>query len=106
MHKGQKVYETVCAVCHQPDGGGVPGLNPPLIGTDWVLGSKSRLIGVVLKGLQEKIEINGDSYDNIMPANDYLTDKQIADVLTFVRNSFCNKASVVKAEEVAVLRKK
>ena len=106
MHKGQKVYETVCAVCHQPDGGGVPGLNPPLIGTDWVLGSKSRLIGVVLKGLQEKIEINGDSYDNIMPANDYLTDQQIADVLTFVRNSFCNKASVVKAEEVAVLRKK
>jgi mono/diheme cytochrome c family protein len=104
--RGQKVYETVCSVCHQPDGGGVPGMNPPLIKTDWVLGDKARLIGIVLKGLQEKIEINGDSYDNIMPANDYLTDQEIADVLTFVRNNFGNKASAVKAAEVKALREK
>ena len=106
MANGQKIYETVCSVCHQPDGGGVPGMNPPLIKTDWVLGDKSKLIGIVLKGLQEKIEIDGDSYDNIMPANDYLTDQQIADVLTFVRNSFGNKASAVKVLEVKMLRSK
>jgi mono/diheme cytochrome c family protein len=104
MANGKKVYETVCTVCHQPDGGGVPGMNPPLIKTDWVMGDKAKLIGIVLKGLQEKIEINGDSYDNIMPANDYLTDQQIADVLTFVRNSFGNKASAIKAAEVKTLR--
>ncbi len=103
---GQKVYETVCAVCHQPDGGGVPGMNPPLIKTEWVLGDKSRLIEIVLKGLKDKIEIDGESYENIMPANDYLTDQEIADVLTFVRNNFGNKASGIKPAEVKALRQK
>ncbi len=103
---GQKVYETVCTVCHQPDGGGVPGMNPPLIKTEWVLGDKSRLIGIVLKGLKDKIEIDGESYENIMPANDYLTDQEIADVLTFVRNNFGNKASGIKPAEVKAIRQK
>jgi mono/diheme cytochrome c family protein len=101
---GQKVYETVCATCHQPDGSGVPGLNPPLIKTGWVLGDKSKLISLVLNGLQDKIEINGESYENIMPANDYLTDQEIADVLTFVRNNFGNKASSIKPSEVKAQR--
>ena len=100
---GQLVYEQNCLTCHQTNGSGVPNLNPPLRGTDWVLGDKTRLINVVLKGLQGQ-EIEGDTYDNAMPAHDFLTDTQIADVLTYVRSNFGNKASEVTADEVKALR--
>ncbi|GAB3949400.1 hypothetical protein GCM10028805_25510 [Spirosoma harenae] len=100
---GQKIYEQNCLSCHQTDGSGVPGLNPPLRGTDWVLGDKTRLINVVLKGLQGQ-EIEGDSYDNSMPAHDFLTDAQIADVLTYIRSSFGNKADAITPDEVKTTR--
>lgn len=102
---GQVIYEQNCLTCHQANGSGVPNLNPPLSATDWVLGDKSKLINVILKGLQGQ-EIEGDVYDNAMPAHDFLTDTQIADVLTYVRSNFGNKASEVKADEVKALREK
>ena len=100
---GQLIYEQNCLTCHQANGSGVPNLNPPLRETDWVLGDKNRLINVLLKGLQGQ-EIEGDVYDNAMPAHDFLTDNQIADVLTYIRNSFGNKASAVTADEVKTVR--
>ena len=100
---GQLIYEQNCLTCHQSNGSGVPNLNPPLHGTDWVLGDKNRLINVVLKGLQGQ-EIEGDMYDNAMPAHDFLTDDQIADVLTYVRSNFGNKATVVTTDEVKAVR--
>ena len=100
---GQVVYEQNCLTCHQANGSGVPNLNPPLRGTDWVLGDKTRLINVVLKGLQGQ-EVEGDAYDNAMPAHDFLTDTQIADVLTYIRSSFGNKADAITADEVKVTR--
>ncbi len=102
---GQLVYEQNCLTCHQANGSGVPNLNPPLRGTDWVLGDKTRLINVILKGLQGQ-EIEGDVYDNAMPAHDFLTDTQIADVLTYIRSSFGNKANEVTADDVKALRAK
>ncbi|WP_026997803.1 c-type cytochrome [Flectobacillus major] len=102
---GKAIYETYCLVCHQEDGSGVPNMNPPLIKTDWVLGDSARLINVVLKGLKGE-EINGDSYSNEMPAHDFLTDKQIAEVLTYVRSSFGNTASAIKPEYVKIQRQK
>ncbi len=101
---GAAVYAQYCLACHQADGGGVPSLNPPLRGTDWVLGDKNKLITVLLKGLQNA-EVNGETYDNAMPAHDFLTDQQIADVLTYIRKSFGNKAEAVRIEEVTALRK-
>jgi mono/diheme cytochrome c family protein len=101
---GQQVYEQYCLACHQADGSGVPSLNPPLKQTDWVQGDKTRLINVVLKGLQEPIEINGESYNNVMPAHDFLSDKEVADVLTFIRSNFGNKADAVTPEEVKKTR--
>ncbi|RRB01169.1 cytochrome c [Larkinella rosea] len=101
---GQQVYEQYCLACHQADGGGVPNLNPPLKQSDWVTGDKTRLINVILKGLQEPIEINGDTFDNVMPAHDFLSDKEISDVLTFIRSSFGNKAEAVSAEDVKKVR--
>ena len=100
---GQLIYEQNCLTCHQSNGSGVPNLNPPLRGTDWVLGDKTRLINVVLKGLQGQ-EIEGDMYDNAMPAHDFLKDDQIADVLTFIRSNFGNKADAITADEVKAAR--
>lgn len=102
---GKIIYETYCLACHQEDGGGVPNMNPPLIKTDWVLGDSSRLIKVILKGLKDT-EINGDSYSNEMPSHDFLSDYQIAEVLTYVRKSFGNQASIINPETVQKQRAK
>lgn len=101
---GQKIYIATCLTCHQADGGGVSNMNPPLIKTTYVLGDKNKIIQIVLKGFSEKVEINGDEYSNVMPAQSTLTDQQVADVLTYVRNSFGNKASAVKAADVKKVR--
>jgi mono/diheme cytochrome c family protein len=106
MERGKKVYETYCLACHQPDGTGVPNLNPPLVKTKWVLGDKKQLAKIILKGLKGgEIEIEGDQFHNPMPPQEsVLSDKEIADVLTYVRNSFGNKASLVTAAEVKAVR--
>ena len=102
--RGKKVYETYCLACHQQDGTGVPRLNPPLVKTSFVLGDKKMLIGIVLNGFDEPIEIDGDTFSNVMASHDFLKDQEIADVLTYVRNSFGNKASAVMPDEVAAVR--
>ena len=79
---------------------------PPLIKTDMVLNDKDKLIEITLNGLSGKIEVNGKIYNNIMPPHSHLSDKQIADVLTYVRKSFGNNASEVTVEEVQKVRNK
>ena len=101
---GKKVYMQTCVSCHQVDGGGVQNMNPPLIKTDYVLGDRTRLIKIVLNGFNENAEINGQTYSNNIPSHDFLTDKQIADVLTYVRNSFTNKAPAITMAQVKVVR--
>jgi mono/diheme cytochrome c family protein len=104
MDRGRTVYEQNCLACHMDDGSGVPNMNPPLKKTQWVLGDKKKLIGVVVNGLNDEIEINGETYHNPMPGMDYLTDLQISDVLTYVRNSFGNKAAPVTPQDVKAYR--
>ena len=106
MERGKKVYNAYCITCHQPDGGGVPLLNPPLVKTAYVLGSKTKLIQVILKGMNSHEEIDGETYSNTMAPFDYLTDQQIADVLTYIRNSFGNKATAVTPGDVKYVRAK
>ena len=106
IERGQKVYAAQCLTCHQADGGGVSNMNPPLIKTKWVLGDKTKLIQIVLQGLSTGVEINGDEYHNVMAAHDFLTDQEIADVLTYIRNSFGNKAKAVMPSEVKAVRAK
>lgn len=105
-HPGKKVYDSFCLVCHMADGSGVPGMHPPLIQTEWVTGDKNRLIDITLNGMSGKIEVNGETYNSIMPPHSHLTDKQIADVLTYVRQSFGNNASEITVEEVQKVRNK
>jgi glucose/arabinose dehydrogenase/mono/diheme cytochrome c family protein len=104
MVAGQTVYNTYCAPCHQRDGKGAPGMNPPLAGVNIVTGNKTEVIKIVLNGYDKKDKINGETYQNVMPPHNWLTDQQIADVLTYVRKSFGNKAEEVKVEEVTKTR--
>lgn len=102
--RGKTVYSQYCLSCHQADGGGVTGLNPPLIKTDYVLGDKTRLINIILKGYNKGVEIDGEVYSNPMPPLNFLTDQQVADVLTYVRNNFENKASAITPAQVKIAR--
>jgi len=103
---GEKVYTKFCISCHQADGGGVPHLTPPLINTSYVLGDKQALINILLNGLKN-VDIDEETYSNPMPPlGGILKDQQIADVLTYVRNSFGNKASAVTVAEVKEARSK
>jgi mono/diheme cytochrome c family protein len=103
---GEKVYTKFCISCHQADGGGVPHLTPPLINTSYVLGDKQALINILLNGLKN-VDIDEETYSNPMPPlGGILKDQQIADVLTYVRSSFGNKASAVTVAEVKEARSK
>ena len=98
----------LCFTCHQPTGLGLPGQFPPLAGSDWVLGDKERLIKISINGLMGEIEVNGQKFNGAMPPPGIppgsLTDSQIADVLTYIRNEWGNSASAVTASEVAAVR--
>jgi mono/diheme cytochrome c family protein len=100
---GKALYAQNCLVCHQADGGGVERMNAPLTKTSWVLGDKTRLVNVLLNGMQG-VEIDGEVYTNVMPAFTQLSDQQLAEVLTYIRNSFGNKASAVSSAEVKAVR--
>lgn len=102
---GKMVFGQNCAACHQADGGGLKGAFPPLAKSDFLMADKKRAIGVVMNGLNEKITVNGTEYNGVMPALG-LDDEDIANVLSYVRNSWGNKSDEVKSSEVKALRKK
>ncbi|WP_373497443.1 PQQ-dependent sugar dehydrogenase [Aquiflexum sp.] len=105
LEAGAKLYTQYCLTCHGPDGKGAEDLIPPLSQTDWVTGNKGRLIRVMLMGLSGEITVNGQKYNQEMPAYDHLSDQEIADLLTFIRNDFGNKSGAVIAGEVFEERK-
>ncbi len=106
VDRGKKVYDVQCLTCHQADGQGVQAMVPTLVKTRWVLGDKTALIQMVLKGSQGKIEIDGDKFHGVMAPHSELSDQDIADVLTYVRNSYGNKASAVTPAQVKTARTK
>ncbi|MFK7922490.1 MAG: PVC-type heme-binding CxxCH protein [Bacteroidia bacterium] len=107
---GKEIYsrDGYCQTCHQADGKGLSASQfPPLAGTKWVLEDKERLIKIALNGLMGPIEVAGKTYPGQVPMTPYrglLNDKEMAGVLTYVRNSFGNEASVVTEAEVAKVR--
>jgi mono/diheme cytochrome c family protein len=104
--EGKDVYVKYCISCHQTDGSGVPNMFPPIFKSDWVNGDKNRIINVLLNGLEGDIEVNEAPYSQVMPKQDYLTDMQIALVLTYIRQNFGNNADAVLPADVARLRGK
>jgi putative membrane-bound dehydrogenase-like protein len=105
---GEMVYEMACLPCHQPGGKGLPGVYPPLAGSEWVRGETARLIKIPLHGLTGKITVAGHDFGgpNAVPMPSFagLTDEQLADVLTFVRKEFGANAPAVSPAEVAKVR--
>ena len=105
---GEAIYEMACLPCHQTEGKGLPGVYPPLAGSEWVQGDSGRLIKIVLHGLTGTITVSGQTFGGAdavpMPSLSGLTDKQIADVLTFVRTGFGAKTPAVSADEVKKAR--
>jgi mono/diheme cytochrome c family protein len=102
---GKAIYEQTCLPCHQADAGGVPGMNPPLQKSPYVQGPPARLIGIVLQGLNAGVEIDGESYSNPMPPfSTVLKDQEIADVLSYLRSHFGNKAGPISISQVSNIR--
>ena len=106
VQRGKFIYKKACLSCHQEDGDGVPRMFPTLVKTKWVLGKKTDLIQIVMKGSSGQVEIEGETYHNVMAPHNDLTDRQIADVLSYVRNSFGKKAIAINAAEVKAERNK
>lgn len=93
---GRTVYENNCQSCHQASGDGVPGVFPPMIGSEWVTGEPSRLVRILLHGMQGPVEVAGATYNGAMPAwGGVLRDEEIAAVATYVRQLGTNEAGVV-----------
>jgi mono/diheme cytochrome c family protein len=101
---GKEVYSLNCQSCHMEKGEGVEGLYPPVAKTTYVKDTK-KIIGIILNGQSGEITVNGKKYNADMPAQAYLTDQQIADVLTYVRSSWGNKYPAVTAAQVKAERK-
>ena len=103
VERGKKVFLTSCFACHLATGEGLPGVFPPLAGSDYLKADKDRAIKVVIKGLSGPVTVNGKLYNNLMPPQDY-TDDQAADVLTYVMNAWGNSYGSVTATEVKRVR--
>ena len=101
---GKQTYAGLCTACHQPTGKGLEGLAPPLADSEWVKGDPERIIKVVMHGLRGPIKVKGLSYNYDMPAAGFLSDEQIAGVLTYIRREWDHEASPVPLDLVQKIR--
>jgi len=101
---GANIYSSRCANCHQADGEGVANAFPPLTRARWVE-DKGQIIRILLHGMQGPVEVRGSTYNGNMPAwGNILSDREIAAVITHVRQSWGNDHSEVTAEEITAVR--
>ena len=100
---GKRLFDTMCATCHQLAGQGVANKYPPLAGSDFLNADKDRAILVLIHGRSGEIAVNGKTYNNTMPSFP-LSDDDIANALTYVYNSFGNSGKEVTPQEVKALR--
>jgi mono/diheme cytochrome c family protein len=105
--RGKKIFAANCQTCHQANGEGVPGQYPPLAGSEFTNGGSRRMAMIVMKGLQGPVKVKGQMFGSavMQPWDKTLTDQKIADVMTYERSEWGNKASPVTAEQIAALRK-
>ena len=105
MKRGKEVYTLYCQNCHMEKGEGMEGVNPPLAKTTYLKDTKKN-IGIILNGQTGEVVVNGKKYNAIMNPLNYLDDKQIADVLNYIRNSWGNKYPIVTPAQVKTEREK
>ena len=102
--KGKKVFMQTCFVCHQMNGEGIANQIPPLAKSDYLMADTERAIRIVLQGQTGEIEVNGKKYNGTMLPLNNLTDEEVSNVLTYVRNSFGNTGEAVQPEAVRRVR--
>lgn len=103
--RGKEVYNDFCVTCHLNNGKGIPGAFPPLDNSDWLTEKRTESIHAVKYGLRGPIEVNGEKYNSVM-VDPGLTDKEVADVMNYINNSWSNNIEeVVTEEEVAAVKK-
>ena len=100
---GQQLFAGTCSVCHQANGEGLPGVFPPLAKSDF-LGDARKLVNVVLNGLSGKVTVNGKDYNSVMPPMNQLNDDEVANILTYVLNSWGNPGGSISTEDVKKVR--
>ena len=101
---GKVLFTGTCSVCHQANGEGLPGVFPPLAKSDYIAKDVKRMISTVLHGLTGKITVNGKDYDSVMPPMNQLNDDGIANILTYVLNTWSNPGGRITADEVKKVR--
>jgi mono/diheme cytochrome c family protein len=101
---GQRLYGRHCLSCHQADGGGVPNLQPPIAGGNWVKGDPQALAMFVMTGGFDSASRKDAAVDNVMPEFRQLSDEDLAEILSYIRAKFGGGASAVTAAEVAAAR--
>ena len=105
IDQGKVVYESICGLCHNNDGMGKPNQAPPFVGSEWVLGSPNRMIRIPLFGLSGPLKVKGQDWNLAMPnMGAALPDDDLAAVLTYIRQSWGNKASAITPEQVKAVR--
>jgi len=102
---GQALFAGTCSVCHQANGQGLEGVFPPLAGSDLLANDPKRAMHIVLNGLTGAVTVNGKTYNSVMPPMSQLNDDELANILTYVTNSWGNKPYRYSAQEVAAIRK-
>jgi nitrite reductase (NO-forming) len=105
IKSGKELYGRTCFACHQQEGQGVPNAFPPLAKSDFLNANTDRAINAVLHGLSGEVTVNGKKFNNVMTSQN-LTDEEVADVLTYVYNSWGNNKTVVTPAKVKVIRAK
>ena len=106
MERGKAVYSRTCIACHQPTGLGLPPVFPPLAGSEWVAKDASIAVRNIVNGMIGPITVKGVTYNSIMPPVAGLSDRDIADVVTYVANSWGNKGPVLTEAEVKSIKLK
>ena len=104
VQAGQALFAGTCSVCHQANGAGLPSVFPPLAKSDYLAVDPKRAIGVVLNGLSGKVIVNGSEYDSVMPPMNQLNDDEVANILTYVLNTWGNPGGRVLTDEVKKVR--
>ena len=102
---GEQIYQTYCVACHLKDGKGDGSRFPPLDSSASVMGDKNRLINILLNGMQEQITVKGKQFNGLMPSHRFLSDKDMALVITYIRQNFNNISSEVSPADVEKERK-
>jgi mono/diheme cytochrome c family protein len=104
---GAALYASLCAACHQASGAGLPGVFPPLAGSEWVTGKETTLAAIVLHGINGPLTVKGQTFNGAMPTfKAQLDDAQIAALLTHLRRQWGNTSPAVTADVVAGVRQR